>query len=78
MTIDITNPALINRQYAMRDCGVSAQQVNTLMTMTDDALVAGIAKLRAAMTVLTGANADRCAQGLRASEIEADLRGLAV
>lgn len=74
MTIDITAPAMIERQSLMMGCGVTPAQINMMINASDEIIAKSIADAKAAIPALTGERLEKAQNLLKAFEIEASLR----
>lgn len=78
MTIDITNPAVIERQHHMRGCGLTLDQIAKLMAATDEEIEKAIIAGHAAVAAAEGDKYVRAVNLLRAFQLENDMRLIAV
>ena len=74
MTIDITNPAMIDRQSRMIGLGLTPAQIAAMMNATDDQIAKTIEKAKAMIPTISGEHLERSQRMLKAFEIEASLR----
>lgn len=72
MNIDITNPKLMNRQDAMKGCGMTVEIIDRMMRMTDVELDGGIKTCETALA--KDQSNVRASNMLRAVRIEIDMR----
>ena len=78
MTINITNPQLIERQHAMNGLGLHAEQIVMIMGASDEMLAKQAEIGRDVITKISGQKLIGAQNMLRALEIEAGLRGVAI
>lgn len=74
MTIDITAPAMIERQSLMMGCGVTPAQISMMLNATDEVIAKAIADAKVAIPALSGERLEKAQSLLKAFEIEASLR----